>query len=140
MLVISSRPNLNTFSTQQNQAPTEKPMKKILIINEENNLTKLMVACLRKHDYTIIQAENMNQGLMITQQDRPNLVIFDHNQSRTHPAETEAIFQNAASRVLLISGDNHFDTQQAKAAGADAFLFRPFTPTKLRERVEDLLI
>jgi len=52
-------------------------MKKILIIEDEPEMRRNIIALLRYHEYQPIEAENGRAGLALAQREKPDLVLCD---------------------------------------------------------------
>ncbi|MGB1547362.1 MAG: response regulator transcription factor [Alphaproteobacteria bacterium] len=121
-------------------------MSKILIIDDDSSIRALLRDVLEASGYTILEANNGNQGIQSAQQNRPDLAIVDILMPEKEGIETihelKACLRDA--RILAISGggrrgESNF-LRLAKKVGADEVLAKPFGVKELTEAVHSLLV
>ena len=120
-------------------------MKKVLIVDDDMSIRKLVLASLRKQNVQVLQAMNSTEALAMCRSEHPEVIVMDVVLPGRQPdglATAECIKRDpetAASRILLISGAVNLDDEQIRHAGADGFLSKPFNPIKLRQKIKLLL-
>jgi len=120
-------------------------MRKVLIVDDEEAVRKLVMASLLKCGFQLIEAENGGQAVALAASCRPDLVIMDLSMPGSPIDGLEAIqrireFAETGCQILVVSGAlADWDNARASNAGAQGFLAKPFSPLTLRERVVSLL-
>ena len=122
----------------------EKPVKTILIADDEEDLLFLVETTLEDPRYRILSATNGTTALERIQQIHPDLVILDWmmpgltgleiiKRLRDDPATA------AIPAVLLTANDSRENKAQAQTLGIAAYLVKPFSPLELLQKVRDAL-
>lgn len=116
-------------------------MKKLLIVDDEDNIRRLLAATLTGGEYEVIQARDGTQALEVARRERPDFVVLDVTMPGLDGIEVcRQIKADAALRqttVVMLTAQAQADTRRrATQAGADAFLTKPFSPLQLLEVVE----
>jgi CheY-like chemotaxis protein len=119
--------------------------KRILIVDDQEDLRKLVRMTLEAPDYALHEAENGAHALDLLPQLWPDLVVLDvmlpggmdgievceaikHRTGMTH------------IKVLLLSAKGQrSDLERGRHAGADGYLVKPFSPLELIQKVAGLL-
>jgi DNA-binding response OmpR family regulator len=121
-------------------------MKKILIVDDQPEISRLLEIVLRRDDRQILQAENGRDGIALARQNRPDLILLDimmpggmdgHEVARTLKAEPETA---GCTIVAMTAKVREEDRIEALEAGADAYIRKPFDVLEVKRRVEELLI
>ena len=120
-------------------------MKKILIAEDHADIRKLIRMTLEYSDYDINEAVDGASALRLVQSIRPDLVLLDVMM----PGELDGlqvcsrIKDDEALRhvrvVLLTARGQVRDREAGLAAGADAYLVKPFSPLQLIDTIEHWL-
>jgi two-component system, cell cycle sensor histidine kinase and response regulator CckA len=117
----------------------------VLIVNDNQDQLDLMSILLRQSGYQIITAEDGCEGYEVALAERPDLVISDVSMPRMNGIEMCGLIREnedlKRTPVLLISAvrkDSESAVQGLKA-GADDYLEAPYDPTRLVERVSQLI-
>jgi CheY-like chemotaxis protein len=115
---------------------------RILVVDDETDLVATYERLLRRQGYRVVSVGSRAAGLLAVEADPPNLLISDLRlpdgdgldvvrAARSSPAPTPAIvvtgFPSAGAR------------QAAFAAGASAFISKPFSAAELTRVVRDLV-
>lgn len=119
-------------------------MAKILIIEDEDDIRKLMLFILHKEGYEVLQAINGFRGLQIAQEKQPDLIISDVMMPEMNGYQTlAAIRQDERTRaipfIFLTSRADKQDLRQGMNLGADDYLTKPFTRRELLEAIRSRL-
>lgn len=120
-------------------------MKKVLIVDDETSVRKLVAASLRKQSLEVFQAVNGKEALRLTHCEHPDLIVMDvvlPGMEIDGVELTRSIKRNpetGRTKVLLISGIVTVEDQRLVECGADGFLPKPFNPIKLRTMISRLL-
>nr|WP_295081517.1 response regulator [uncultured Roseateles sp.] len=130
--------------SQCSAEPSDMPHK-ILLIEDQAEIRRLVRWSLEESTHTLYEAPNGSLGLSLAQTLRPDLVFLDVmlpgeldgievcQRIRADPALASAL-------VVVLSADIRPATKaRALEAGANIFLTKPFSPAKLLELTELLL-
>lgn len=121
---------------------TEKP--KILIADDEPSLRLLVRATLEDEDYQIVEAADGTTALDAIRVHQPTLVFLDVGMPGMTGLEVcQAIKEdpelNHIKVVMLTAKSQPRDFQRGRAAGADQYLTKPFSPLQLIDLVESVV-
>jgi two-component system phosphate regulon response regulator PhoB len=120
-------------------------MKRLLIVEDQADIRKLIRMTLEFEDYDIHEAVNGVEGLRKAIEITPDLILLDVMM----PGELDGLAVCARVRadpalrqtkVVLLSARSQLqDFEAGTRAGADAYLAKPFSPLQLIESIERLL-
>ncbi len=118
--------------------------KKILIIEDEENLVELLRFRLEANGYEVEAAYNGEEGLGKIKKIKPDIVVLDVMMPKMHGYEVcMRAKKNEATRnipiIVLTAHTQTGDIDEAKKCGADYFISKPFEPTQLLEEIKRLL-
>ena len=116
---------------------------KVLIVDDSKNIRKLITVVLKNEGYKFSEAENGVEALEKIRLERPDLIILDIiipgvdglrvcKEVKSDPATKDI------SIIILTSEATYEAREKASAAGADAFLSKPFDPKVLKRLVRDM--
>ena len=115
--------------------------KTILICEDDDNLRQLLRVVIGP-GYHIVEAGDGDEALVLASEHRPDLIILDLMMPRMSGLDVlQKLRANAATdgmHILVMSAWPDA-VQAARAAGADAFLQKPFEPDALTALVEEAL-
>ena len=116
----------------------------ILVCDNEDALLALIRATFDHEDYAIVEARDGDESLDRARTAAPDLMLLDVMMPGRSGLEVLRELRNdpALARmpvIMLTARAQAADLEAAKAAGADRFLAKPFSPAQLAELVEDLL-
>ena len=121
-------------------------MARVLIIDDERSLRRMMVRILTSMGHEVAEAKDGEEGLRMFRIHRPTLVITDIVMPRQEGFQTIRELRHEAPNVaiLAISGGGREHTPtflvDAGRVGADATLRKPFRPDELIRAVNKLLL
>src|SRR5437867_2207814 len=119
-------------------------MKKILVIDDEEELREMMVAALQQRGFDVVEATNGLSGVEMARTDTPDLILCDVNMEkmngyatlsslRSEPATTSIPF------ILMTGMADNAGMRHGMELGADDYLPKPFTINELYAAVETRL-
>jgi CheY-like chemotaxis protein len=121
---------------------SDKPL--ILCADDDPDILALLALRLEGAGFRVAQAVDGEQALALTRELQPSVVVLDVMMPRLMGIEVvEAIRADPATqdlRVILVSARaQQSDVEVGLAAGADAYLAKPFQASELIELVQSLL-
>ena len=119
-------------------------MSRILIVEDDDDVRALIAHKLRRAGHEVSEAGDGLEGLEAARASEPDLVVLDWMMPKLTGVEVSAEIRADTSltqpRILLLTAKSQdSDIAQALAAGADAYLIKPFRANDLLERVDALL-
>lgn len=112
-------------------------MKRILVVDDERQITRMLRASLQSNGYEVVIANNGLEGLERFESDRPDLIITDLAMPDMNGLElTEAVRSKAQTPIIVLSVRDT-DVMKIKALdrGADDYLTKPFSIPELLARI-----
>ena len=118
--------------------------KRILIIDDEEGIRRMMKLALEKAGYETLDAPDGRSGLNVYQETLPDLVITDIFMPEMEGLETIMALRqvNPDVRIMTISGGGRCGCDYLPLAlklGSSQTLAKPFTPKELLGAVRELL-
>ncbi len=120
-------------------------MKRVLIVEDQTDIRKLIRMTLEFEDYDIHEASDGATGLSLARSERPDIMLLDVMM----PGEMDglqvcqALKKDPATRhikvVLLTARGQARDREAGQLVGANEYLVKPFSPLQLIDTVEALL-
>jgi CheY-like chemotaxis protein len=120
-------------------------MKRVLIVEDQADIRKLIRMTLEFEPYEIHEAANGSDGLRVAGEVQPDLILLDVMM----PGELDGLQVCARVRadpalrdtrvVLLTARGQAQDREAGQRAGADEYLIKPFSPLQLIETIERLM-
>ncbi len=120
-------------------------MKKILVIDDEPVIRRLIRAAMESVGHTVREAGNGCEGLSQCDSWNPDVVITDIFMPEQDGLQTMRILRKTSPRVrvIAISGGGDMGDldvlRTARAMGATTILQKPFDMNTLREAIEQVL-
>jgi two-component system, OmpR family, phosphate regulon response regulator PhoB len=120
-------------------------MSRLLIVEDQPDIRRLVRWSLELEPHELHEAANGAEGLALARRVRPDLVLLDvmmpgDLDGLAVCAQIKADADLAGVRVVMLTARAQAtDRDAALAAGADAFLAKPFSPLELIETIARLL-
>ena len=117
---------------------------KILVVDDEVYILHILDFILGAENYDVITATNGEQALQKVREEKPDLVILDIMMPKLDGYETcRLIKKDPATKmipvILLTAKGREVDQKLGHEVGASDYMTKPFSPTKLIERVQAIL-
>ena len=115
---------------------------RVLVIDDEPPIRKLLRVGLSAHGYEILEAANGKMALAALSQQAPDLVILDLGLPDMQGHEllrTMRVRNDSVPIVVLSSRDDEADKVQALDSGADDYVTKPFGMDELLARMRAAL-
>jgi CheY-like chemotaxis protein len=118
--------------------------KKILIVDDSNEIRELVSATLEVEKYQMFEAPDGTKAVALALQEKPDVVIMDVTlPGRIDGIEaTRIIKKNPSTKdcsVLILTGtDDKKLKEKGFKAGASDFFLKPFSPLELLQKIESI--
>jgi two-component system, OmpR family, phosphate regulon response regulator PhoB len=123
----------------------EGRVKKILVVDDVEEVRDLVEKTLRRTDRQVFKAENGEKGVEMAIAEGPDLVMMDvmmpgaidgleaTRMLKKHPRT------KACKVILLTAKGQTVDREKGTEAGADDYIVKPFSPLELMKKVDKIL-
>lgn len=105
--------------------PVMENERMLLIIDDELDACLLLKRVLKKRFPVITCAHTLEEGKAMAAANKPDVILLDNNLPDGYGIEHISKFKNFGYPVLLIMISAMDISQEALAAGADAFISKP---------------
>ena len=110
--------------------------KKILIVDDETDIIKLLSMRLKSCDYDVISASDGESGLKKAQKEKPDLIILDVLMPKMNGFEIcKRLKENELTKnmpvIMLTALAQERDLAKGLKEGADCFITKPFSTVDL---------
>lgn len=117
--------------------------KKILIVEDDPDI-RVMMGYILKEDYDLVLCEDGRCGIAKAQEEKPDLILLDIYMPGISGFEVcKTVRSNpeisSTPIIILTAGALKEEVTEGYALGADDYIFKPFDPEDLVERIEKLL-
>ena len=117
--------------------------KKILVVDDEPDVLKILLLRLNKTGYEAIGARDGREALKMARQIIPDLIILDFHLPDMNGDDVARILKEDKNLkhvpIILISATVTSVAQRAKECGADGYIAKPFQPKELISAVKKML-
>ena len=119
-------------------------MARILIVDDEPSILRLVTATLDSKGYELITAENGVDALVYAKSRQPDLIILDIMMPQMDGNEVrKRLHADPATKdipIIHLSAVGDYQQQlEAFDEGTADYITKPFTPKDLQQRVADML-
>ncbi len=116
-------------------------MEKILVIEDEKPLVKVLKYNLEKENYRVLTAADGEEGLKVFEREKPALVILDVMLPKLNGFEfCKTIRKRFQTPILMLTArKEEMDRVLGLELGADDYLTKPFSVRELLARVKAIL-
>jgi len=119
-------------------------MKKVLIADDHPEAVELVRVTLEDEDYEIVNTSNGKETLKKARAEKPDIVLLDVvmpkmdgfevcRQLRKDPQTKEIPI------VMLTDKGQEVDKERGREVGADDYITKPFSPSTLLIKIEEIL-
>ena len=118
--------------------------KRILMVDDEADLIKVVHVRLAANGYEVIAASNGLEGLEKAQKERPDLILLDVMMPRMHGLDVLLKLKDnpetASIPVLMLTANDDTESiSKARALGAKDYIVKPFNLEALMDSVKRYL-
>jgi len=115
----------------------------ILLAEDDEQLRRLITQVLGRNGYRVIEAQDGERALQLADEfeGQLDLLVSDVVMPEVAGPELARTLQSAnpSLRVLMISGTANSDVLEELLPGTNAFLAKPFRPSELIDRIQEIL-
>ena len=118
-------------------------MKKIVLIEDDKLIVTIIEFILKKEGYTVLSANDGNEGLQIIEEVKPNLILTDVMLTYKSGLEVASISKKKFPLIpiIIITALERKEEKikEAFKIGVNGYISKPFTPAELVEIVKNTL-
>ncbi len=116
-------------------------MTTILIVEDENELVKILRSYLEAAGFTVLSATRGDQGVSVWEKERPDLVLLDLNLPGMDGLDVaRAIRRKAETPIIMLTARvEETDRLIGLELGADDYVTKPYSPREVVARVRAVL-
>lgn len=117
------------------------PTQKILVVDDEPQILKVLQAYLEKEGYQVVSAMDGRLALDVFARENPTFVILDLNLPRMDGLEVcREIRRNSTVPILMLTARvEEVDKLIGLELGADDYVVKPFSPREVVARIKTIL-
>jgi len=119
-------------------------MKKILIVDDEEKVRKLVEVTLSVGQFEILHASTGEEALKVARETKPDIVLLDIMM----PGELDGfevcrlLKEDPETRhiyiIMLTAKGQQGDKEKGLASGSDDYFVKPFSPVELMDKIDSL--
>lgn len=116
--------------------------KRILIVDDEPSIVTLLKYNLEQAGFTVITAQDGEEGLQLAVEQTPELIVLDLMLPKLDGLEVCKQLRQLKVNVpilMLTAKDDEFDKVLGLELGADDYLTKPFSPREVVARIKAIL-
>lgn len=116
---------------------------RILVVDDEPFICRSLTFVLRKDDFEVFEARNGEEALAAIRTHRPDLVFLDVMMPKMNGFQVTQEVRADSSLdgvkiILLTAKGQECDREVGKTAGANDYMTKPFSPTRILDRVREI--
>lgn len=117
--------------------------KRILIIDDEEDLVETMEMALEAHGYSVMTALDGEDGLKKSTQERPDVIVLDIMMPKMNGYQVCWELKNhdetkSLKVIMLTAKTQESDKFWGYETGADEYITKPFEMQELIQKIEEL--
>ena len=116
-------------------------MSKVLVVDDDANIVKLIKLYLEKEDYAVVTASNGIEALDVYKRENPSIIVLDimMPQLDGNGVCREIRKTSDVPIIMLTAKGETFDKVLSLELGADDYIVKPFEPKELVARIKAIL-
>jgi len=118
--------------------------QKILVVDDSDDTRDMMSKLLEMEAFTVLTAEDGNEGLSIAAAEHPDLIITDINMPNLNGIEMIKLLRKQTefetTPIMAITAYGNGVAKEAIDAGADRATTKPIQFTSLAAEIKELLL
>lgn len=118
---------------------------KVVAIDDEADILRLIRIKLEKEGFEVVTAQNGEEGVLTILKEKPDIIIVDIMMPKKNGYQViievkEKMGKNTPVTLLLSAKAESNDIAKGLMIGADDYITKPFSPRELIERMNVALI
>ena len=118
--------------------------KKVLVIDDEPNIVKVVATRLKANNYEVITAFDGQEGLEVARREKPDLIILDLMLPKMDGYKVCGLLKSDARFakipiIMFTARAQEEDIKLGEEVGADAYITKPFNAQTLLSKIRELL-
>ena len=119
-------------------------MKKILIVDDRSEVVELVKVTLEGEGYQTIDASDGREALEKIRKEKPDLILLDIVMPKMDGFEVLSKLKKDPKIkeipiIMLTAKGQKLDQEKGKELGATGYIIKPFSPSALLKRIEEIL-
>jgi len=119
-------------------------MKKILVVDDKPEVVQLVKATLEGEDYQVIDASDGREALEKIGKEKPDLVLLDVIMPKMDGFEVLTKVKNDPQTkdipiIMLTARGQKLDKDKGRRLGAQDYIVKPFSPSHLLRKIEEIM-
>ena len=120
-------------------------MKKVLVVEDHPDLLDILTLKMEAMGFAVISANNGKQGVAKAIEEKPNLILMDILMPGMDGREATRIIRSKkkTKNIPILATTCLFresDLNECIEAGCNDYIVKPFAPSELASRIEQLLV
>ena len=117
--------------------------RKILVVDDEAYILHILNFSLGAEGYEVITAADGEEAIEKAREESPDLVVLDVMMPKKDGYEAFRVLKSDPETsnipvILLTAKGREIDKKVGQQVGADYYIVKPFSPTRLIERVQEI--
>lgn len=112
----------------------------VLVVDDDDMIRRLVRAVLEADEFEVAEARDGQTALRLASEQQPAVVVLDVMMPGLDGVEVCRRLDHGQVKVVMLTArDDPTLETEAKEAGADAFMTKPFAPMQLLDLVGELM-
>jgi CheY-like chemotaxis protein len=121
-------------------SPSAPKRRVVLVVDDDDMIRRLVRTVLEADDLEVVEAPNGERALEMVAEAHPAVVVLDIMMPGINGVEVcRQVDHSQVKVVILTARDDPVLEDECKAAGADAFLTKPFSSIALLDLIDELV-
>ena len=118
--------------------------ERILVVDDEPFILRSLTFVLRTQGHEVFEAKNGTEAIALVREKKPDLVFLDvmmplmNGYEVCHQIKSDPTLSDVHVIMLTAKGQES-DRVKGLAVGADEYMTKPFSPSKIIQRVKDVM-
>lgn len=131
-------------ASDKEKTQAEEDIKRILIVDDTQDIVGLVKMYLEHHRYEVITAYDGQDGLAKAKTEKPDLIILDLMLPKINGYKICGLLKRDTKYakipiILFTAKTQEKDIKLGQEVGADAYLTKPFEPEVLLSKIKELI-
>ncbi len=118
---------------------TNKPTRRVLLVDDERAILKVISIKLRVSGYEVVTAVNGQEALELIESAKPDIVLLDVIMPGIDGFEVLRKLRTSSQLPVIVFSARTENSQKALALGANDFMPKPFDVDEMVRRIQNIL-